>query len=81
MARSYTPANADGTATIGSPGRGGDRERGTTRHPTFTIDPRVNDPPSFTKGADVSVERTRGEDGHRLATDISKGASNEGSTS
>jgi hypothetical protein len=82
----YTPADdANGTATIGvriqdngGVANGGD---GTSDPQTFTITiPAVNDPPSFTKGADVSVDEDSGlKTVAGWATAISKGASNESS--
>ena len=62
----YTPADdADGTATIGvriedngGTASGGDNTTTARRSPSRS--PRVNDPPSFTKGADVSVDEDSG---------------------
>ena len=82
----YTPAaNANGTATIGfrivddgGVANGGDN---ASNPQTFHISiPAVNDPPTFTKGADVTVDEDSGaKTVAGWATGISKGPANESS--
>ena len=82
----YTPAaNANGTATVGFQihDDGGTANSGvdTSIAQTFSISvPAVNDPPTFTKGADVAVVEDSGaKTVVGWATAISKGAANESS--